>query len=125
MHRGNSFTTWIISSLKAGILCLPKDKPPKVTDSPVCPAGPQSVPQYSPKYRWSRFWPADTSLQDKGLLGVRATVYAACLALVRALSSPAGGSVPLTSSHQPSPTVLPPPYPSFHCHTCRTVLCSS
>ena len=41
------------------------------------------------------------------------------MALVRALSSPAGGSVPLTSSHQPSPTVFPPPYPSFHCHTYR------
>lgn len=100
MHRGNGFTTWIISSLKAGILCLLKDKPPKVTDSPVCPAGPQSVPQYSPKYRWSSFWPADTSLQEQRNPGVQVNS-------LRCLSGSGQGSQQ-SCRRQRSPDLLPP-----------------
>lgn len=85
----------------------------------MCPAGSQSVLQYSPKYRWSSFWPADISPQEQRNPGAQVKFTLPVWALVRALISPAGGSIPLTSSHQPSPTVLPPPYPSFHCHTCR------
>ena len=120
MHRGNGFTTWIISSLKAGILCLLKDKPPRVIDSPLCAQ--QALNQYfstRPSTGGAVSGLQTLVCRNKGIQGFRSTVYVACLGSVRALISPAGGSIPLTSSHQASPTVLPPPYPSFHCHTCR------
>ena len=120
MRRGNGVTTWIISSLKAGILCLLKDKPLRVIDSPLCAQ--QGLNQY-PTTRPSTGG-AVSGLQtlvckNKGIQGSGQQFTLPVWALVRALSSPAGGSVPLIFSHQPSPTVLPPPSPSFQCHTCR------